>query len=124
VADTSDPINLYAFGSWAVPQGGYCAPLMALQQLPADGVLVWIDRFEHRAPAGVTATPWPSSPQIGPGTGPAASPTECTAGVRVQTFVWTLDGRIYAVHVAFGAAVTEVNVGAVNEALASFSAGA
>jgi hypothetical protein len=123
VPDPSDPINLYALGSWDVPQGGYCAPLMALQQLPSDGVLIWIDRYEHRAP-GVTATPWPSSPQVGPGSEPIPSPTDCTASVPVQSFVWTLDGRTYDVHAALGSAVTETNVRAANEALASFSAGA
>jgi hypothetical protein len=123
VPDPSDPINLYALGSWNVPQGGYCAPLMALQQLPSDGALIWIDRYEHQAPASVTATPWPSSPQVGPGTEVAPSPTDCTAGIPVQSFAWTLDGRTYEVHAAFGPAVTDTNVRAAADAIASFSAG-
>jgi hypothetical protein len=124
VPDPSDPINLYALGSWDVPQGGYCAPLMALQQLPYDGALIWIDRYESRSAADVQAVPWPSSPQVGPGTEPAPAPTECTAGVPVQSFAWTLDGRAYAVYLAFGSTVTEANVQAANGALASFTAGA
>ena len=121
VSDPSDPINLYALGSWDVPQGGYCAPLMALQQLPSDGALIWIDRYESSPPTGVGAVPWPSSPQVGPGTEPAPAPTDCTAGAPVQTFAWAFDGRTYSVHVALGPNVTEANIQAANEALASFT---
>jgi hypothetical protein len=123
VPDPSDPIELYALGSWDVPQGGYCAPVMALQQLPSDGALIWIDRYEHGPPQGILPTSWPSSPRVGPGTEPAASPTECTAGVAVQSFLWTLDGRTYEVHAAFGPAVTDTTVRAAADALGSFSAG-
>jgi hypothetical protein len=122
VSDPSDPINLYVLGSWNVPQGGYCAPLMALQQLPADGALIWIDRYGSAPPTDVIAVPWPSTPQVGPGTEPAPAATNCTAGALVQTFAWAFDGRTYSVHVAFGPNVTEVNVQAANAALASFTA--
>jgi hypothetical protein len=121
VVDSAEPLNVFALGSWNVPQGGYCAPSTALQQLPSDGALIWIDRYEH-APSGIASTPWPSSPPIGPGTEPAAVPTECTAGAPVRSFAWTLNGSAYAVHVAFGSNVTEENVQAANRALASFTA--
>jgi hypothetical protein len=39
----------------------------------------------------------------------------------VQSFAWTLDGRTYAVHVAFGPNVTDANVQAADAALASFT---
>ena len=120
VVDSVEPLNVFALGSWDVPQGGYCAPSTALQQLPSDGALIWIDRYEQ-APAGLPPTPWPSSPQIGPGTGSAAAPTECTADAPVRSFVWTLNGRTYAVHVAFGPNVTDANVQAAERALASFT---
>jgi hypothetical protein len=121
VSDPSDPINLFALGSWNVPQGGYCAPLMALQQLPSDGALIWIDRYESSPPIDVNAVPWPSAPQVGPGTEPAPAPTNCTAGVPVQSFAWAFDGRTYSVHAAFGPNVTEASVQAAEAALASFT---
>jgi hypothetical protein len=121
VADSADPLNVFALGSWDVSQGGYCAPLTALRQLPSDGALIWIDRYESRSSADVQAVPWPSSPQVGPGTEPLPSPTECTAAAPVQSFAWALDGRTYAVHVAFGPNVTDTNVEAASRALASFT---
>jgi hypothetical protein len=122
VTDTSDPINLYALGSWEVPQGGYCAPLMALQQLPSAGALIWIDRYGARSAADVQPDPWPSSPQVGPGTEPTPASTSCTAGAPVQSFAWELLGRTYAVHVAFGPDVTDENIQAARRALSSFAA--
>ncbi len=120
VTDSAEPLNVFALGSWDVPQGGYCAPSTALQQLPSDGALIWIDRYEN-VPAGMASTPWPSSPLIGPGTDPAAVPTDCTDNVPVQSFAWTLNGTTYAVHVAFGPDVTDANVQAADRALASFT---
>jgi hypothetical protein len=120
VVDSAEPLNVFALGSWSMSQGGYCAPSTALQQLPSDGALVWIDRYENE-PAGMETTPWPSSLLIGPGTEPAAAPTECTDGVPVQSFTWTLSGTTYAVHLAFGPNVTDANVQAANAALASFA---
>jgi hypothetical protein len=121
VVDSAEPLNLFALGSWDVPQGGYCAPLTALQQLPSDGALVWIDRYSlNFVPTG-QEMPWPQSPEVGPGTEPAPSPTSCTAGVPVQSFLWTLGGWTYAVHVAFGPDVTGANIQGANEALASMT---
>jgi hypothetical protein len=122
VVDSGDPLNLFAFGSWDVPQGAYCAPLTALQQLPSDGGLVWIDRYEAAPPPGVDATAWPSPPRVGPGTDPVPAPTRCTGGIPVQSFTWTLGGRTYAVHVAFGPAADDTTIQAADSALASFSA--
>jgi hypothetical protein len=122
VVDSAEPLNAFALGSWNVPQGGYCAPSTALQHLPSDGALIWIDRYESSPPAEVAAVPWPSSPQVGPGTEPAPAPTDCTTGAPVQSFTWTLDGTTYAVHIAFGSNVTDANVQAAERALASFTA--
>jgi hypothetical protein len=121
VTDSAEPLNVFGIGSWDLPQGGYCAPLTALQQLPSDGVLIWIDRFEGLAPEGVTPTPWPSSPRVGPGTDPAPSPTECTAGVPVQSFMWERDATVYAVHLAFGEGVTDANIQAATQTLTGLS---
>jgi hypothetical protein len=123
IPDPTDPINLYAFGSWNLPQGGYCAPLMALQQLPEDGVLVWIDRYgTHAEVAPSSIAPWPSDPRVGPGTDPAPAPTPCTAGTPVQSFTWTLGDRTYAVHVAWGSDVGTDAIAAAESSLASFTA--
>jgi hypothetical protein len=122
VVGSGDPLNLFAFGSWEVPEGAYCAPLTALQQLPSDGALVWIDRYEDDPPLAVDAVPWPNAPQVGPGTDPAPAPTRCTGGVPVQSFTWTLSGRTYAVQVAFGPAIDDTTIQETEAALASFSA--
>jgi hypothetical protein len=121
VVDSGEPLNLFALGSWDVPQGGYCAPLMALQQLPSEGALVWIDRYSSDFVPNGQGTSWPESPTVGPGTDPMPSSTPCTAGVPVQSFLWTLGRGIYAVHVAFGPDATQPNVRAAEKALASFS---
>ena len=121
VVDSGEPLNLFALGSWDVPQGAYCAPLMALQQLPLNGVLIWIDRYGLNFGPTEPLAPWPESPSVGPGTNPAPTPTPCTAGIPVQSFMWTLGGSTYGVHVAFGPEVTQANVQGSNEALASFT---
>jgi hypothetical protein len=123
VVDSGEPLNLFALGSWDVPQGAYCAPITALQQLPSDGVLIWIDRYGQSAAQGVSgAVRWPASPHVGPGTSPAPAPTDCTGGMPVQSFTWMIGGRTFAVHVAFGADVTDANIRAADESLSSFSA--
>ena len=123
VTDSGEPLNLFALGSWNVPEGAYCAPFTALQQLPSDGVLVWIDSYHSDPPPGVQVVPWPQAPQVGPGTEPAAAPTDCTGGVPVQSFTWSLSGQTYSVHAAFGPAVTQANIQATEQALATFSTG-
>jgi hypothetical protein len=123
VSDPSDPINLYGFGSWDIPQGGYCAPLMALQELPGNGALVWIDRYGANTQPGSAPTAWPASPQVGPGTEPAPESTPCTAGAAVQSFTWSLNGHIYAVYVTWGPNVTPETIAETEGALASFTAG-
>ena len=40
----------------------------------------------------------------------------------MRSFVWTLKGRTFAVHVAFGSNVTDANIQATNRALTSFAA--
>jgi hypothetical protein len=83
---------------------------------------VWIDRYEDDPPLAVDAVPWPNAPQVGPGTDPAPAPTRCTGGVPVQSFTWTLSGRTYAVHAAFGPAIDDTTIQETDAALASFSA--
>ncbi len=122
VTDSGEPLNLFAFGSWwYVSQGAYCAPLTALQQLPSDGMLVWIDRYAPNDPTILGPSAWPASPRVGPGTQPAPAPTDCTGGVPVQSFLWQDGGHTYAVHVAFGATVTPDTVHRAEQALASFT---
>jgi hypothetical protein len=124
VVDSGEPLNLFALGSWDVPQGAYCAPITALQQLPDDGVLIWIDRYAQAAGAVRSgAEVWPISPAVGPGTSPAPAPTDCTGGVPVQSFLWTSRGRTFAVHVAYGSSVTDATIRAAERSLASFSNG-
>ncbi len=121
VTDSGEPLNLFAFGSWwYVSQGAYCAPLTALQRLPSNGMLVWIDRYAPNHPPLLGPSAWPASPRVGPGTQPAPAPTDCTGGVPVQSFFWQKSGHTYAVHVAFGATVAPATVHQAEQALASF----
>ena len=122
VVDSAEPLNIFALGSWDVPQGAYCAPITALRELPSDGMLIWIDRYGPNPPSGLAATPWPASPEVGPGTDPAPAPTDCTGGIPVQSFTWTMGGRIFAVHVAVGPEVSDATVRNAEEALGSFAA--
>jgi hypothetical protein len=40
-----EPENVFAFGSWAFPSGGVCAPFAALDELPSDGAFVWMIEY-------------------------------------------------------------------------------
>jgi hypothetical protein len=40
-----EPENVLAVGSWPFPRGGVCAPFDALDDLPADGVFLWLIEY-------------------------------------------------------------------------------
>jgi hypothetical protein len=44
-----EPKNVFAVGSWDFPRGGVCAPFDALDDLPPDGVFLWLIEY-HGTP--------------------------------------------------------------------------
>jgi len=129
VAGMQRPESLLTVGSWAFPPGGYCGPLPALQRLPADGALVWIDTYRGGAPGDLEFSPWPdrvvwdastfvadSSPCVGNG-----EPAGRGSGVWVKG--WSLGGRAFVVHVALGPDAGPDVVANVTAALESFRVG-
>jgi hypothetical protein len=99
VAGLERPTSLLAIGSWRFTPGGYCAPVNALRELPADGALVWIDGYGTNPPNGMTFDPWPATialDQMPTDTSP------CLAGRPAAVSDWVKDGRYFVVHVALG----------------------
>jgi hypothetical protein len=53
-----EPENVFAVGSWSFPRGGWCAPFDALDDLPRDGVFLWLIEYHGTDnPAGFVPRP-------------------------------------------------------------------
>jgi hypothetical protein len=46
-----EPENVLAIGSWPFPGGGVCAPFDAIDDLPPDGVFMWLIEYHGPEPA-------------------------------------------------------------------------
>jgi hypothetical protein len=46
-----EPENVLAVGSWPFPSGGVCAPFDAIDDLPPDGVFMWLIEYHGPEPA-------------------------------------------------------------------------
>jgi hypothetical protein len=93
------PRLVAVYGTWDFPTGGDCGPEAALQDLPADGAMVWI--LEHWNPgyAG-DFVPLMSGFGIDLQTPPAR--WECAAGAPSRMYLLRVGGRLFEVHVALG----------------------
>jgi hypothetical protein len=117
VSGLERPTSLLAIGSWSFTPGGYCAPINALRELPADGALVWIDGYGTHPPDGMPFDSWPSTVDLSQ---TPADDSPCLAGLRASVFYWEKDGRSFVVHVALGPEASDSTIADVAAALAGF----
>jgi hypothetical protein len=120
VAGLERPISLLAAGSWDFTPGGYCGPINALRELPADGALVWFDGYGTDPPEGITFISRPSSVSL---TGAATDPSPCFGGSAPFVFRWTIADRYVVAYAALGADASSETVHDVEKALESISVG-
>ena len=114
------PISLLAAGSWDFTPGGYCGPINALRELPADGALVWFDGYRTDPPDGMAFAPQPSSVSL---TGAAMDPSPCFGGSTPFVFRWKIGDRYIVAHAALGTDASSETVADAEEALESISVG-
>jgi hypothetical protein len=120
VAGLERPISLLAAGSWDFTPGGYCGPINALRELPADGALVWLDGYRTDPPDGMAFTSQPSSVNL---TGAATDPSPCFGGSTPFVFRWTIGDRYVVSHAALGTDASPQTVADAEAALESISVG-
>jgi hypothetical protein len=120
VAGLERPISLLAAGSWDFTPGGYCGPINALRELPADGALVWFDGYGTDPPDGMTFTSKPPSVSL---TGAATDPSPCFGGLAPFVFRWTIGDRYVVAHAAFGTDPSPQMVADAEATLESISVG-
>jgi hypothetical protein len=120
VAGLERPISLLAAGSWDFTPGGYCGPINALRELPADGAFVWVDSYGSNPPDDTTFTPQPTRVDL-----PAAEtdPSPCFGGTAPFVFRWSIGGRYVVVHAALGADASEQTVADAEATLESVGVG-
>jgi hypothetical protein len=116
VAGLEEPMSLLAIGSWNFTPGGYCGPINALRELPADGALVWVDGYGANPPTDLRFLPKPQSVDV---TTAPTDPSPCFGGADPHVFRWWIDGRSYVVHVALGGDASAATIAQTQEAVAS-----
>jgi hypothetical protein len=114
------PISLLAAGSWDFTPGGYCGPINALRELPADGAFVWFDGYGTDPPDGITFTSQPSSVSL---MGAATDPSPCFGGSAPFVFRWKIGDRYVVAHAALGTDASSETVANAEAALESISVG-
>ncbi|MBI4259395.1 MAG: hypothetical protein HY658_02405 [Actinobacteria bacterium] len=99
-----DPGTVFAFGTWAFPTGGDCAPTAAQAELPDDGALVWV--IEYLSPETLQFVapgpePRPESFALDPAT---LATYECSLVPSHMAMFseFGRDGRVFQFHAAFG----------------------
>jgi len=92
------PRTLFAIASYPIQPGGECAPLKALDALPADGALAWIVEYQRVQQA--TFPPRPSRFSIEPS---SLGGDGCSGNHPTYVFRFQDMGRDFEVHVVFGA---------------------
>jgi hypothetical protein len=118
VAGLERPISLLAGGSWNFMPGGYCGPINALRELPADGAFVWMDGYGSLPPGGVTFEPQPTTVDL---TGAETDPSPCFAGANPYVFRWRIGDRYVVAHAALGPNASASTIADVETTLASIS---
>jgi hypothetical protein len=119
VPAATDPRVVGAYGTWDFAIGGECGPEPALQELPADGALVWVDEY---ADPGNRADFEPGGPpsSIDLQTPPAR--WTCAAGAPTRMYLFSEAGRYFEMHVAFGPDASADTIGQAEALMASFRA--
>ena len=98
VAGLERPISLLGAGTWNYTPGGYCGPINALREMPADGAFVWVDSFGGNPPDGMTFTSPAGIDLSSAGT----DPSPCFAGTNPYVFYWMIGGHAIVAHIALG----------------------
>jgi hypothetical protein len=120
VAGLERPISLLASGSWDFTPGGYCGPINALRELPADGALVWFDGYGSNPPDGTSFTPQPSSVSL---SGAETDPSPCFGGSTPYVFRWAIGDRYVVAHAAIGPNASASTIADVEITLATIGVG-
>jgi hypothetical protein len=118
VPNLGEPRILFAAGTWAFPMGGGCGPEAALEELPANGALLWL--LEYRVPSN--ADDFPARPVRLALSGEPET-YEC-ATARPTYLLRFRDGfRYFQLHVALGNAAAQRLQDDVVDVLNSLQAG-
>jgi hypothetical protein len=120
VAGLERPISLLAAGSWDFTPGGYCGPINALRELPADGALVWFDGYGSNPPDGTAFTPQPSYVSL---SGAEIDPSPCFGGSTPYVFRWAIGDRYVVAHAAVGPTASASTIADVENTLATIGVG-
>jgi len=120
VAGLERPAPLLAAGSWDFTPGGYCGPINALRELPADGAFVWFDGYGSSPPDGMTFTPQPSSVRLN---GAETDPSACFGGSTPYVFRWAIGDRYVVAHATVGPNASASTIADVEATLASIGVG-
>jgi hypothetical protein len=105
-ADPTKPIepeNVLAVGSWAFPRGGVCAPFDAIDDLPPDGVFMWLIEY-HGTESVEDFIPRPERFDLRDFSHGEVS---CYAPDPQYQLRFRDDGRFFQVQIAFGAQASE-----------------
>ncbi|HET7870260.1 MAG TPA: hypothetical protein VFM85_08075, partial [Actinomycetota bacterium] len=119
VPSSSAPRVVTAYGTWDFPMGGECGPEPALEDLPADGALVWVVEYVDPGYAGDFYSPGPGF-SIDLQTPPAR--WECAAAAPSRMYLFRVAGRFFEIHVAFGPDANEETIGQANGVITSLAA--
>ena len=120
VAGLERPAPLLAAGSWDFTPGGYCGPINALRELPADGAFVWFDGYGSNPPDGMSFAPQPSSVSL---SGAETDPSPCFGGSTPYVFRWSIGDRYVVAHAAVGSDASASTIAQVETTLASIAVG-
>jgi hypothetical protein len=93
------PRLVAVYGTWDFPTGGDCGPEAALQDLPADGAMVWI--LEHWNP-GYAGDFVPLMTGFGIDLQTPPARWVCAAGAPSRMYLLRVASRYFEVHLALG----------------------
>jgi hypothetical protein len=111
-----EPENVFAVGSWPFPRGGWCAPFDALDDVPPDGVFLWLIEYHGTDnPAGFV--PRPNHFDLADF---RYGETACYAPTPQYQLRFHEDGRFFQWQIAFGPEASELQEERTVQALDSF----
>jgi hypothetical protein len=111
-----EPENVFGVGSWPFPTGGVCAPFDALDDVPPDGVFLWLIEYHGTDnPAGFV--PRPDHFDLADF---RYGETACYAPTPQYQLRFQEEGRYFQWQVAFGPEASEVQEERTVQALDSF----
>lgn len=119
VPSSSAPRVVAAYGTWDFPTGGECGPEPALEDVPADGALVWVVEYADPGYAGDFI---PLAPQFSIDLQNPPARWECAAASPSRVYLFRVAGRFFEIHVAFGPDANEETIGQANGVITSLVA--